>query len=52
VLDGGGVHVRGRDGGGVADGLGRVVVGEGGGVVGAVDLCCVSLCVCERERGG
>jgi hypothetical protein len=46
VLDGGGVHVRGRDGGGVADGLGRVVVGEGGGVVGAVDLCFVSLSEC------
>lgn len=38
VLDGGGVHVRRRDGGAVAYGLGVVAVGRGGRVVGSVDL--------------
>jgi hypothetical protein len=38
-LDGVGVHVRGRDGRVVADGLRGVVVGYGWRVVGAVDLC-------------
>jgi len=43
VFDGGGVHVRGRDGGGMADGLGGVVIGVGGGIVGAVDLVALAL---------
>jgi hypothetical protein len=34
-----GVHVGGGDCGGVADGLGGVFVGEGGGEVGAINLC-------------
>lgn len=37
-LGGGGVHVRGGDGGGEADGLRGVLVGDGGGIVRAVDL--------------
>jgi hypothetical protein len=32
------VHVRRGDGGSVADGLGGVLVGRGGGVVCAIDL--------------
>lgn len=44
VLDGGGVHVRGGDGGGVTDGLGMVLVWRCGCVVSAVNL--EGECVC------
>lgn len=51
-LDGGGVHVRGGNGGAVADGLGAVIVGGGGGVVCAVDLgVLIRVDGCDKERG-